>query len=203
MVHVAYNYNRERNSNFFNDIDQFANNWTWLDSNNPRHRIAAASTYDLPLGKGRKWLPGANRFVNSLLGGWSTSWLLFYDSGNFLRFGAMEMAAGGDPRISSPNREKWFDTSLFSQLPAYTPRANPWQFDGVRGPRNWNLDTTLAKMFPITESVRFELRLEAYNLTNSFIPTNPDMGVNSPNFGRSINQMNRGREFQYTGRIHF
>ncbi|MEX2264416.1 MAG: carboxypeptidase-like regulatory domain-containing protein [Bryobacteraceae bacterium] len=202
MVHLAYNYNQERNSNFFNDIDQFANHATWLDSNNPRHRIAAASTYDLPFGKGRRWLANANKLVNGVLGGWSTSGLLFYDSGNFLRFGAMQ-AADGDPRISAPTREKWFDTSLFTRLPAYTPRTNPWQYSGVRGPRNWNLDTTLVKMFSVTERVRFELRLEAYNLTNSFVPNNPDMGVTSPNFGRSTNQSNRGREFQYTGRIHF
>ncbi len=203
MVHVAYNYNQERNSNFFNDIDQFADRWTWLDSNNPRHRIAAASTYDLPFGRGRNWMANANKIVNGLLGGWSTSLLVFYDSGSFLRFGAMDMVPGADPRISNANRERWFDTSVFSQLPAYTPRSNPYQFNGVRGPRNWNLDTTLVKMFSLTERVRFELRLEAYNLTNSFIPTNPDMGVTSPNFGRSINQVNRGREFQYTGRIHF
>jgi hypothetical protein len=202
MIHLAYNYNNERNSNFFNDIDQFANQWTWLDSNNPRHRIAYATTYDLPFGRGRRFGANSSRFVDAVFGGWQAAGMLFWDSGVFLRFGAMQHL-GGDPQISNRTRDRWFDTSQFAVLPAYTPRTNPYQFGGVRGPYNWSLDNTLAKVFTVTERVRFEMRLEAYNLTNSFVPTNPDMSVTSANFGRSISQMNRGREFQYTGRIMF
>ncbi|MBK9166111.1 MAG: carboxypeptidase regulatory-like domain-containing protein [Bryobacterales bacterium] len=202
MIHLAYNYNYERNSNFFNDIDQFANRWTWLDSNNPRHRIAYATTYDLPFGRGRRFLADSNRVVDAILGGWQASGMLFWDSGAFLRFGTMQYL-GGDPRISDRSRDRWFDTSQFAVQPAYIPRSNPYQFGGVRGPYNWSLDNTLAKVFTVTERVRFEMRLEAYNLTNSFVPTNPITSVTNANFGRSVSQMNRGREFQYTGRIMF
>jgi hypothetical protein len=202
MIHLGYNYNNERNSNFFNDIDQFANRWTWLDANNPRHRIAYATTYDLPFGRGRRFGSNSSRFVDAVLGGWQAAGMLFWDSGAFLRFGAMQHL-GGDPRISNRTRDRWFDTAQFAVLPAYTPRTNPYQFSGVRGPYNWSLDNTLAKVFAVTERVRFEMRLEAYNLTNSFVPTNPVMGVTDANFGRSISQTNRGREFQYTGRIMF
>jgi hypothetical protein len=172
MIHLAYNYNYERNSNFFNDIDQFANRWTWLDSNNPRHRIAYATTYDLPFGRGRRFLADSNRVVDAILGGWQASGMLFWDSGAFLRFGTMQYL-GGDPRISDRSRDRWFDTSQFAVQPAYTPRSNPYQFGGVRGPYNWSLDNTLGEVFTVTERVRFEMRLEAYNLTNSFVPTNP------------------------------
>ena len=47
---VAYNYNREKSSDFFNDIDQFNEDFTFLPSNNPRHRMAVAGTWDLPFG---------------------------------------------------------------------------------------------------------------------------------------------------------
>jgi hypothetical protein len=47
--------------------------------------------------------------------------------------------------------------------------------------------------------------MEFYNFPNSFMPSQPDMGVTSSNFGRStgIAGGNYGREIQYTGRIHF
>ncbi|MEK7753612.1 MAG: hypothetical protein AAB654_16940, partial [Acidobacteriota bacterium] len=87
--------------------------------------------------------------------------------------------------------------------PAYTPRANPWQYDGLTGPRNWNVDTTLSKSFNVTERLRLEFRLEAYNLTNSFIPTDPVTNIALGTLGKSVNQSNKGREVQYTLRLHF
>jgi hypothetical protein len=197
----SYNYNRERTYAFFNSDDEYAGKFTFQPSNNPRHRIATGGTWDIPVGKDRSYLAGAHPVVNGILGGWSTSWLLFASSGQFIRFGAM--LAEGNPKIDNPTRARWFDTSKFQRLPAFTPRTNPWQYDGLTGPKSWNLDLTVAKFFPITERVRIEFRMEAYNLTNSFVPTDPVTDVLSANFGRSINQLNRGREFQYTGRIHF
>ncbi|MBI3678953.1 MAG: carboxypeptidase regulatory-like domain-containing protein [Acidobacteria bacterium] len=203
MYLLAYNYNREKNTFFFNDIDQFAERFTWLDSNNPRHRVATASSYDLPFGKGRRFLAAAHPVVDGIFGGWALSGLLFINSGPYLRFGAAQVAPG-EVRIDDRNRERAFNTSLFTRLPAFTPRTNPYQYPGVVGWFNWNIDTALAKYFSITERIRFELRMEAYNLTNTFVPTNPDTNVlQLSTFGRSTNQLNRGREFQYTARIHF
>jgi hypothetical protein len=81
--------------------------------------------------------------------------------------------------------------------------VNPWQYAGVTGPSNWSADLTLAKFFPITERVRIEFRMEAYNVTNSFIPSAPIADVLNTAFGRSTNQGNLGRELQYTARLHF
>ncbi|MEZ5356782.1 MAG: carboxypeptidase-like regulatory domain-containing protein [Bryobacteraceae bacterium] len=201
MFLIGYNYNREKTDNFFNDIDQFAGRFTYLDSNNPRHRISTAGVYDLPVGRGRRFMSTPHPVVDAILGGWSVSGLLFANTGGFLRFGAMQ--AAGNPKIDNPTRDRGFDTSQFSRLPAYTPRANPYQYPDLTGWFSWNLDTTLSKFFRITERVRFEMRLEGYNITNSFIPTDPNTNVLQPTFGRSLSQLNRGREFQYTARIHF
>ena len=58
-------------------------------------------------------------------------------------------------------------------------------------------------MFAIKERCNLEFRFEAYNLTNSFVPTNPDMSVTSSTFGRTLDQQNRGREMQYSLRLQF
>lgn len=81
--------------------------------------------------------------------------------------------------------------------------VQPWQYEGVTGPRNVNLDTTLAKYFGIKEGMRLEFRMEAYNLTNSFMAAAPNVNVNSSLFGRSTSQGNRGRELQYCLKLQF
>lgn len=110
-----------------------------------------------------------------------------------------------NPSIDNPTRDQWFNTAGFGVLPSYTPRTNPWYFDGLRGPGFWQLDSTAVKYFQITERVRFELRMEFYNTPNSFMPSQPDVNPASSTFGKSTSVAagNYGREIQYTGRIHF
>jgi 23S rRNA pseudouridine1911/1915/1917 synthase len=59
---------------------------------------------------------------------------------------------------------------------------------------------------PLTnERMKFELRMEFYNFTNSFMPNQPNLSVTSSIFGKSTGVAggNYGREIQYTARIHF
>src|SRR5262249_36603060 len=202
---VAYNYNRERSYDFFNEVGRFANRLDFINSNNPRHRISVAGSYDFPFGKGRRFFSNVHPVLNAIIGGWQTSHLLLANSGPYLRFGYdMGMLWDGkSPVIDNRTRDRWFDTSHFQRLPAYTERTNPWQFPGLTGPKYWNLDSTLTKEFPIKERYRIEFRFEAYNLTNSFVPSNPNLTVTSSVFGRSVDQQNRGREMQYSLRLQF
>jgi hypothetical protein len=200
----AYNYNRDYSTDFFNVDDEYARRFTYQNTGFPRHRLTSAGTYDLPLGKGRSFLKTVNPVANALVGRWSTSWLFMFNSGTPLSFRNFPAVfAGGDPTLDNPTRERWFDTSQYRQLPAYTKRENPWFIDGLVGPKMWNLDITLSKYFPIRDRFNLELKAEAYNLTNSFVASDPVTNVLSPLFGQTINQANRGREVQYTLRIYF
>ncbi|MBI3471057.1 MAG: hypothetical protein HY013_06850, partial [Candidatus Solibacter usitatus] len=89
--------------------------------------------------------------------------------------------------------------------PPFTPRSNPFQYEGVNGPVFWNMDGTVSKTFPIKERYKLEFRFEAYNLTNSLMWANPNVTVGNSLFGRSTAQAvtNRGREMQYTLRLMF
>jgi hypothetical protein len=199
---VAYNYNQETHGDWFNEQDRYTNKITMFDRGRARHNIRVAGTWELPFGKGRKYLGHANRLVDGILGGWATSHLMMWRSGNLLRFDPA--AVGGDPRENVP-AGSYFNPAVFQVLPAYTPRTNPLYYDGLRGPHFWQLDSTLAKYFPITERVRFELRMEFYNMPNTFMPSDPDLGIGSGTMGRStwVADGNYGREIQFTGRIHF
>jgi hypothetical protein len=198
---VAYNYNQERTSAFYNAIDQYANNLTYQPSNNPRNRLTIAGTYEIPFGKDRRFLAHANPIVNGVLGGWEVTSLLGANSGDYLRFG--QMIATGDPTLSNPTRSRWFNTSMFSPMLAYTPQTNPWQYPDLTGPKYWNLDSTLSKFFPIGERIKLQFKMEVYNLTNHFVPNDPNVTVTSSLFGSTTDQVNIGRQMQYNMKIIF
>jgi hypothetical protein len=202
---MGYNYNREARDVWFNDIDQYAERFTMMDTREPRHNLRLGGTWEVPIGRGRRFMNGMHPVLDAIIGGWGTSHLLMWNNGPRLTFGSA-VAPTESPKIDNPTREKYFDTSGFSQIAAYTPRSNPWYYSDLRGFGFWNLDSTLSKYFHITERVRFELRMEFYNMPNAFMPSQPEVGnVTSSNFGRStwVAGGNYGREIQYTGRIHF
>ena len=55
----------------------------------------------------------------------------------------------------------------------------------VNGPNQWDFDVSLARTFNLGETETLEFRVEAYNLTNSFRPGNPNTNLNSGRFGRT------------------
>ena len=199
---VAYNYSLENHTQFFNAIDTYNNNMTMMDRMRPRHNFRVAGSYELPFGNGRRFLNHVHPVVDAILGGWATSSIFMWRNGNLLNFGSAQV--NGDPTQNIPSGS-YFNPAAFSPLPAYTPRTNPWYYGSLRGPGFWQLDSTLVKYFKITERAKFELRMEFYNLPNTFMPSDPTMTVGSGTFGRSTGVAggNYGREIQYTGRIHF
>ena len=202
-VLFAYNYNRERNEAYFNDVQQYVNQIFWLGSNNARHRLTIAGAYDVPVGKGRRIAPAMHPVLNAAVGGWQISGIYSYRSGEFLRFPAADVT--GQPNIDNPGPEKWFNTDAFRIQTPFTIRTNPYQYEGVTGPVFWNADGTVSKTFPIKERYKLELRFEGYNLTNSLMWANPILTLGNSLFGRSTAQAvtNRGREMQYTLRLQF
>ena len=142
--------------------------------------------------------------LNAAIGGWQVSGIYTYRSGEFLRFGSAEWN-GMDPVIENPGPNAWLNTSVFAVQPAFTPRTNPYQFDGLTGPIMWNVDGTVSKTFPVKEHYKLEFRFEAYNLTNSLMWANPNVTPGNALFGRATAQAqgNRGREMQYTLRFIF
>ena len=62
---------------------------------------------------------------------------------------------------------------------------------------------TLAKNFQVTEKLKFELRMESYNATNSFNGDLPSTNFGNSSFGAIIAQRPGflGRQMQYSGRF--
>ena len=199
----GYNYARESRSEWYDEVAQYRNQLTMIDTREPRHYLRIAGTWEVPVGRGRRFGTNMPKVLDLIVGGWATSHMFLWNNGRLLTFGAMQCT--GSPKIDNPTRQRWFDPTKCSVLPAYTRRTNPWYFDGLRGPGFWNWDATAVKYFQITERVKFELRMEFYNFPNAFMPSDPVTDVTSSSFGQStwVAGGNYGREVQYTARIHF
>jgi len=52
------------------------------------------------------------------------------------------------------------------------------------GPAQWSLDAAISRVFRFGEVKRMEFRVEAFNVTNSFIPDNPNLTLTSNIFGQ-------------------
>lgn len=198
----GYNYNQETHTQYATPLDQYTNTYTMLDRERPRHNFSIAGTWEVPVGRGRTYLGNANKIVDGIIGGWVTSQIFMAHSGNLLNFN--QAAVTGDPRQNVPSGS-YFNPAVFAVSPAYTPRTNPWYYDGLRGPSFWQLDSTAAKYFPITEKIKLEIRFELFNMPNIYMPGDPDTTIGSGTMGRSTGPAdgNYGREVQYSAKIHF
>ena len=200
---TGYNFARQQDEVFFNDIAAFERNFTWQESDRPRHRLTFAGTWELPVGRGRQLAASMPKVLDYAIGGWDVSGIMTWRSGSFVRFGALEVL--GDPIVENPTPARRFNTQAFRQLPPFTARTNPWQYEGLTHPGLFNLDMSIVKRIPITEKYRGELRMDVFNAANNMTWANPNLTVTSSLFGVSNNQLGAsfGRRAQLGLRVEF
>jgi hypothetical protein len=155
-----------------------------------------AGTYNLPFGKDRPYLNAMPKVAEAIVGGWKITGLSTYMTGAILRFGKMNYD-GSEVTVDNPTPGRWFNTSAFKQIEAgkFVIRSNPYQFDNLTGPSYWMLDGTLSKSFAITERVKTELNMKAYNAINRLNLGNPNTSVTSSQFGTALYQGTPAAQF--------
>jgi hypothetical protein len=202
---VSYVYIREKLQNFANAEDEYNNVLTWQDSDQPHHRFNVAATYELPFGKGRTYLSGANRATDAVIGGWQITGLSTFTSGDYPRFNNINSGASpiyspvtisGNPCVSNPGPSKYFNTSVVS-LASNSSAIVPYnvQFGCLEGPSFWDVDASLIKSFNITERIHSQLKISAYNLFNRLNRGDPNMNPTDPNYGKDLYQGAPGGTF--------
>lgn len=166
------------------------------------HRLAYSLVYDLPFGKGRRWLGAAHPLLEAFLGNWQTTGIFIASSGVPGTVSVGSTIPGGDARpnlIRDPNLpenqrtvERWFDTGAFvvnrdskgNLLPGNAGR------NIFRGPTYTNFDVGLIKFFPVSEQVKMQFRAEFFNLSNTPHFALPVRQMNNPAFGRMTHTRN-------------
>ena len=197
-----------------------------------RHLINFNSIWDIPIGRGRKFLTGANGFVNSVLGGWQLTSIVRYNSGLPV---STPVDIGGWPTNwnvrswsvpitniqSSPNRGvNGRPANLFADPEAaYQSFRSP--APGETGARNilrgmgfFQMDAGLSKSFgmPWSENHKLIIRWETFNVTNTQYLTgnadvtnglDPQFGSPSPTFYNFTSIQGTPRVMQFALRYEF
>jgi hypothetical protein len=73
----------------------------------------------------------------------------------------------------------------------------------IEGPGQYRLDANLIKRVRLTETKEFEVRLDAINVLNHPNFGNPNMDINSPNFGQIALPTTGNRTFTFNARLNF
>src|SRR4029453_4624430 len=210
-VLVAYAWNHERVQQWFDDRANYQvlqsngeEGWEWRPTETPGHRLTTAFTWQIPVGKGQAIGTDWNTALDAVLGNWQYTASGRFYSGRPVFFNTSYVVSG-DPTLSNPTRDRWFDTSMFSVQDSFTPRSNPYYYKGLNGPWTPFADMTLTKAFKMGSKYRLEARIEAYNAFNMIVWDQPEVNLSSANFGKVTRKRvdGNGREIQLGARFVF
>jgi hypothetical protein len=189
-----------------------------------RHSFNSSLVYQLPFGKGRRFLTGGG-VTNQLLGGWEISNLVTVRSGLPINVTINRTAASlpdGNNTSQRPNLVP--GVSIYPQnrtpgnwlnLAAFTaPAPGTWGTtpkNVASGPTEWQDDVALDKDFRLTERFSLNMRAEAFNLFNRAQWGLPNSNFSSASsFGTITSVLNSGttgtgtaRELQFAARLNF
>lgn len=151
-----------------------------------------------PFGRGGRLFDSNGLRLKGLLGGFSLSGVFTARSGTPVDiFGTNVVAArtinSGDNRPNQTGEVRilgglgpgqlFFDTSVFSD-PAPGTFGNAGR-NSLRGPSYFNYNATLARTFGLSERMKLQFQLSAFNVTNTPHFRNPDGNFTSSTFGQS------------------
>ena len=164
-----------------------------LSGNDVRNRLVWSSVYELPIGKGRRWLSqGAQSMV---LGGWNLGTILLLQAGspyglvtqtnstNAFTPGSQWVNVLRNPELPESERslDRWFDTSAVA-APAQFTFGNSGRAL-LTGPGIAGLDVSLLKNHRWKEHFNIQFRFEAFNILNHANFQEPGRALGSPLFG--------------------
>lgn len=186
------------------------------------HNLKFSYLYELPFGKGKKYLTGGG-LANVVLGGWRLGGVQTYSSGTPVGIGttvSFPIFAGANRATVStyegwrtqvsgdrfdPFKETYINRAVFPDQPTdrfgNMTRYNP----NFRFLPNLTENFSLAKDFNFSEKVRLNLRGEAFNAFNrtQWGPVGGAQTLQDPNFGIWRNQINQPRRMQLALKLYF
>ena len=168
------------------------------------HRLVVSGSWEVPVGKERRFGSSLPRALDYVVGGWELSWIGTFASGQPV--GGWSGAVVTRP-LQHVERtiDKWFDTGAFAPQPPFTLRTLSSNLSAVRLDGTKNVDLTLAKKFPLPwrEGMNFELQGQFFNLFNTPQFGAPNTSVTSPAFGTVTSQVNSPRWVQVALKVNF
>ena len=170
-----------------------------------RHRFLTYYAYELPVGRGRKWLNNSNKLVDGILGGWRVSGITTYHSGDALsplfenpetkigwiatrpdRVAGAPLYAGRQSGHNTVTGVQWFNIAAFAPPQPWTyGNATPYSIFGP-GFGDWDMSVMKQFKLPKGEANRLEFKVDFFNLPNHYNLGDPDTGIYDTRDGGTV-----------------
>lgn len=185
-----------------------------------RQRFVLSSTWELPFGRGRRWM--TDGLGAKALGGWQLANILTVQTGQpmtaILSSALSGTQSNGTDRpdlIARPNfpgnqrsPEQWFNTEAFQSPPVYYDEQGAFSIPGnegrnvITGPDYKVWDTSLERRVQFRERIGVVLRADFFNLSNHPNFDRPGLIFATSNFGR-ISSAENSRQIQFSVRLNW
>jgi len=192
LTHYTWAHANNYDGNYYVDDPRVAYG---PDDYNRNHVWVTNLVYELPFGRGKMYLGGVNKAADYIIGGWQISNTSNWSSGLPFTPSTAECGPEQDVGVCRPNKGSGsfavgagnFDpinhqVTYFTPLTSLTgPYTDPGKGalgnvarNSLHGPRLFTDDMAIFKSFGITERVKGQFRMDAYNVFN-----HPVYGFNS------------------------
>lgn len=201
IINTHYTFSNAT-SNIANLENPYKHDYWNREQFNSRHRYVVNSTYNLPVGKGKKYMATAPKVVDLAFGGWQVGWITYLQSGQYFT----PTFAGSDPsntnsvggipdrigngNISNPGPDRWFDPSAFAAPPQ--GRFGNSGVNILEGPGLNLHHFSMVKDFHMTERVNFVLQAMYTNVFNRPHFDFPAANISVPNSVARVTQLREG-----------
>ena len=163
------------------------------------HHLVANYQYELPFGKGKRFLH-QGRALNAVVGGWSVNGITTVQSGFPISITSNANTTGSSGGTQRPDTvlgqstrspgsvgqriNDYFNPSAFTNPPLYQFGTVGRMLPDNRGPYLFTWNLSFLKQIPVRESIRVELRAELFNAFNHVNFQNPSgLTYGLPAFG--------------------
>ena len=184
------------------------------------HTLKFSTIYNLPLGRGQKFVN--HGFLSQVIGGWRLAGIQVYNSGAPIAlqrnnplpiFNAIDRpdidgyTNWRAPLVGDsfdPGKDRFLKPAVQFPVQSLAGFGNATRYNPkVRGFCGRSENLSLAKSFPITESIKLDFRAEAFNLFNRTVFGTGSTSLNSLTIGQVTNQVNDPRTMQAALKIYW
>jgi hypothetical protein len=192
-----------------------------ISANDATHRMVLATIVDVPIGRNRWIGRDMNRVLDGVVGGWSASTILTFQTGTPISLvmdsNSARLADGNQrPDVVCPQvfsgisyhaaastGASVFNLNCFAAPPDQVPGNAPRYFSNLRSDGVHNTDLSLSKEFVIREGMKLQVRGEFFNFTNTPRFSVPGTGFGSTQFGLVTSTLGSPRHTQIGVRFEF
>lgn len=171
------------------------------------HVLSASWVYQVPR------LQTASKFFNYVAGNWQLNGIFNATSGlpynlgvsgdiaNIGISGYERLNVVGNPGVSNPGPNEWFNPAAFA-VPAPYTFGNLGR-DALRGDKCIGLDISAVREFPVGEGKRFQFRADMFNAPNHTVWGNPVSDYANLQFGKIFGTRSIERQIQMAFKFYY